>query len=170
MRRRHVLSDGTAVLLRPIEAGDKEQLQLGLHRLSQESVQRRFMSSKPHFSQAELRYLTEVDGHDHVAIVVELEELPGTVVGVARYVRLTEAPDVAEPAIVVADLLQGKGLGTILAEALGAEALENGIKRFTAIMLGDNRPAQRLMGRLTEHLELHYDGTGAADVTTELVA
>lgn len=169
MRTRHVLSDGTAVVLRPIEAGDKQELQLGLHRLSPEAVQRRFLAPKTKFSSAELRYLTEVDGHDHVAIVVELEGLPGTVVGVGRYVRDVEHPAVAEPAIVVADFLQGKGLGTLLAERLGREAVANGIERFAAIMLGDNRPAQRLMGHLTRHLELHTRD-GVTEVETELAA
>ena len=169
MRTRHVLADGTVVVLRPIEAADKAELQLGLQRLSTESVQRRFMSAKPRFSNAELRYLTEVDGHDHVAIVVELEELPGTVVGVARYVRLPDQDGVAEPAIVVADFLQGKGLGMLLAERLGAEAVANGIHRFAAIMLGENRPAQRLMGRLTDHLEMHTE-SGVTEAATELAA
>jgi len=164
-----VLKDGTVVVLRPIQAADKAQLQLGLQRLSPASVQRRFLTAKPRFSNAELRYLTEVDGHDHVAIVVELERHPGMVVGVARYVRLAEQPGVAEPAIVVADFLQGKGLGKILADALAAEAVQNGIHRFTAIMLGDNLPAQRLMGRLTDHLELHtYEGV--TEASRELAA
>jgi len=166
---RHVLSDGTVVVLRPIEADDKAELQLGLQRLSAESVQRRFMSPKPRFSQSELRYLTEVDGHDHVAIVVELEDRPGMVLGVARYVALPRRPGVAEPAIVVADFLQGKGVGTLLAEALAAEAVRNGIHRFTAIMLGDNRPAQRLMGRLTDRLETHTE-MGITEAETELAA
>jgi RimJ/RimL family protein N-acetyltransferase len=169
VRSRHVLSDGTAVILRPIESADKQELQLGLQRLSAESVQRRFLSAKPSFSAAELRYLTEVDGHDHVAIAVELERHPGTVVGVGRYVRLADQDGVAEPAIVVADSLQGKGLGTLLAEALGTAALANGIHRFAAIMLGDNRPAQQLMGRLTEHLEMHTEA-GLTEAATELAA
>jgi RimJ/RimL family protein N-acetyltransferase len=168
-RTRHELSDGTVVVLRPIAAADKAELQLGLRRLSPESVQRRFLSAKPRFSQAELRYLTEVDGHDHVAIVVELEDRPGMVLGVARYVRLADQDGVAEPAIVVADFLQGKGLGTILAEALAAEAVKNGIHRFAAIMLGDNAPARRLMERLTDHLELHTRA-GITEAGTELAA
>jgi RimJ/RimL family protein N-acetyltransferase len=168
-RTRHVLSDGTVVVLRPISAADKAELQLGLQRLSPESVQRRFMAPKPSFSAAELRYLTEVDGHDHVAIVVELEDRPGVVLGVARYVRLPDRDGVAEPAIVVADFLQGKGLGTLLAEALAREAVRNGIHRFAAIMLGDNRPAQRLMSRLTDRLETHSEA-GILEAATDLAA
>jgi RimJ/RimL family protein N-acetyltransferase len=166
---RHLLSDGTGVVLRPISAADKAELQLGLRRLSPESVQRRFLAPKPRFTEAELRYLTEVDGHDHVALVVELEDRPGMVLGVARYVRLPDQDGVAEPAIVVADFLQGKGLGTLLAKRLAEEAVANGIHRFAAIMLGENRPAQRLMSRLTDHLETHAEA-GILEAATELAA
>jgi RimJ/RimL family protein N-acetyltransferase len=152
MVTRHVLSDGTAVAIRPIAAGDKQELQDGLQRLSDEAVQRRFLVPKVRFTKAELRYLTEVDGHDHVALVAESERWPGTIVAVARYVRLNDDPDTAEAAIVVADELQGLGLGTLLAERLAAAATVHGVRRFTAEMLGDNRPAQRLMELLTARL------------------
>jgi RimJ/RimL family protein N-acetyltransferase len=170
MSTRHVLADGTAVVLRPIAASDKEELQLGLHRLSPETVQKRFLAPKARFSSAELRYLTEVDGHDHVAIAVELDEQPGTIVAVGRYVRLRDHPETAEAAIVVADFLQRRGLGSLLAEALAAEAVRHGVLRFSATMLGDNVAARRLMTRLADHLETHYDGAGAAEVTTDLAA
>ena len=49
-------------------------LEQGLHNLSETSVQRRFLSPKPRFSRAELRYLTEVDGRNHVALVAERPE------------------------------------------------------------------------------------------------
>ena len=42
MRQPRLLTDGTAVVLRPIEPGDKDELQAGLHRLSPEAVHRRF--------------------------------------------------------------------------------------------------------------------------------
>ncbi len=152
MVSRHLLSDGTAVTIRPIAAGDKQELQDGLHRLSEEAVQRRFLVPKVRFTKAELRYLTEVDGHDHVALVVESERWPGMIVAVARYVRLNADPDTAEAAIVVADALQGLGLGTQLAKRLATAAGVHGIRRFTAEMLGDNRPAQRLMELLAAEL------------------
>ena len=56
-------------MIRPIRAEDKRMLADGLRRLSPESVQRRFLTPKRSFSRAELRYLTEVDGRDHVALV-----------------------------------------------------------------------------------------------------
>lgn len=167
MRTRHVLRDGTAVVVRPIAAGDKEALQLGLHRLSAETVQRRFLAPKPRFTRAELRYLTEVDGHDHAALVAELVDEPGTLVAVARYVRLTEEPQAAEAAIVVADFLQRAGLGTVLAQALAAIGARHGIERFTAVMLGQNVAARRLLDRLSAALERERMDTGALDRSGE---
>jgi RimJ/RimL family protein N-acetyltransferase len=153
MVTRHVLSDGTLVTIRPIAASDTQELQDGLHRLSDETVQRRFLVPKARFTKAELRYLTEVDGHDHVALVAESERWPGMVVAVARYVRLNDDPDTAETAIVVADELQGLGLGTLLAERLASIAVLHDVRRFSAEMLGDNHAAHRLMDRLQERLQ-----------------
>jgi RimJ/RimL family protein N-acetyltransferase len=92
-------------------------------------------------------------GHDHVALVAEAERWPGTIVAVARYVRLNDDPDTAEAAIVVADELHGLGLGTLLADRLAAAAAVHGVRRFSAEMLGDNRAAQRLMERLQDRLQ-----------------
>ena len=65
------LQDGASILVRPIRADDKRMLEDGLRHLSKESVQRRFLTPKSSFSRSELRYLTEVDGRDHVALVAE---------------------------------------------------------------------------------------------------
>jgi RimJ/RimL family protein N-acetyltransferase len=170
MRTRHVLPDGTAVVLRPIAAGDKEELQRGLHRLSAEAVHKRFLAPKPRFTAAELRYLTEVDGKDHAALVAELDDESGTIVAVARYVRLDDQPETAEAAIVVADFLQRQGLGTAMAESLAASAVGHGIRRFTATTLGENVAAHRLMAKLTDQLERRQVDAGTADLGSEIVA
>ena len=164
------LTDGTRVLVRAIRPSDKEELQAGLHRLSDETVHKRFMSSKPKLSSAELRYLTEVDGEDHVALVVEEADHPGTIVAVGRWVRWVDEPDAAEFAIVVADYLQRKGLGSLLVDLLAEDALTHGVRRFTASMLSDNVGAQRLMARLTDHLERRAGGGGASELVAHLAA
>jgi len=150
----HLLRSGTPVALRPIRPQDKAALAQGLARLSPDSVYRRFLQPKPRLSAAELRYLTEVDGRDHVALVAELAGGPGPrpVVAVGRWVRSKERHDEAEIAIVVGDALQGQGLGTVLGRALAGLARERGIARFTATMLADNEPARRLLRGLTGEL------------------
>jgi RimJ/RimL family protein N-acetyltransferase len=166
-----LLPDGAEVLIRPIRADDKRLLEEGLRRLSDESVQRRFLSPKRSFTRTELRYLTEVDGRNHVAFVVEdPHEAERRLIAVARFVRLVGDPEAAEAAIVVADDWQGRRLGTLLVGRLAAEAQRVGIRRFTATMAADNRPAHRLMARLTEHLERHHVGNGVDELVLDLAA
>lgn len=165
------LPDGAPILIRPIRADDKRMLENGLRHLSEESVQRRFLTPKSSFSRAELRYLTEVDGRDHVALVVEYPAEPvRRLIAVARFVRLQAEPDAAEVAIVVADEWQRRGLGSTLAELLADEARAAGIRRFTATMASDNRPAHRLMARLTRSLEQRHSGAGVDEVVLDLAA
>jgi RimJ/RimL family protein N-acetyltransferase len=85
-------------------------------------------------------------------------------------VRLPDAPDSAEVAIVVADELQRLGIGSILADRLAASALEHGVRRFTATMLSENRAAHALMARLDGHLAARHNGSGAEEVVVDLVA
>ena len=54
--------------------------------------------------------------------------LPG--VGIARYIRDPNEPNIAEAALAVGDSRQRKELGRILLQALIDAALENGIERF----------------------------------------
>ena len=165
------LRNGTPVLIRPIRADDKRLLADGLRNLSQTSVQRRFLSHKARFTRGELRYLTEVDGWDHVALVAESPTQPGRrVIGVARYVRDPEHPDAAEAAIVVADDFQRRGLGSLLVEELAARAQMRGVRRFTATMAGDNVPAQRLFEKLTSQLDRHHAGRGVSELSADLAA
>ena len=56
----------------------------------------------------------------------------------------------AEPAIVVADDWQGRGLASHLLDALVDRAREEGVERFVAPVLADNTAAIRLLERLGE--------------------
>ena len=164
------LPDGTPILVRPIRPDDKRLLEQGLHNLSETSVQRRFLSPKPSFSRAELRYLTEVDGRHHVALVAESPTQPvRTLIGVARYVCLPGDPQAAEVAVVVADAWQRRGVGTLLVEELGARARRLGFRRFTATMASDNIAARKLLAKIAE--EPAWDPHGAVtEMVMELAA
>ena len=63
-------------------------------------------------------------------------------IGVGRYDRL-EGGDEAEVAFAVADAHQGRGLATLLLEYLASYAADNGITRFAADTLIDNRSNAR---------------------------
>ena len=165
----HRLANGQQVWIRPIQPTDAWRLQEGLHKLSEATIQRRFLGIKRHFTSSELRYLTEVDGVDHTALVA-ISVTSGNLVAVARAVRLTDEPDTAEWAIVVADPLQGLGLGTVLARALVEEARRHGIRRFTATVAGENRAVLSLLHHVTDQFAAGRISKGVREVTVELSA
>ena len=164
------LRRGAQVLIRPIVPGDKAKLSAGLRQLSQETVRKRFLAAKPRFSSTELRYLTEVDGSNHIALIAVLAAAPDQLVAVARCVRLPERPDTAEMAIVVGDPWQGQGLGRALSAQLAAAARAAGIRHFSATMLADNAPARGLMRTFAERLEEGLVSGGLREVRIELAA
>jgi RimJ/RimL family protein N-acetyltransferase len=144
---------------RPIRPDDKAALTRGLDCMSDRSVYLRFLSPKPSFSASELRYLTEVDGIDHVALVLDDPDSRGTLMAVGRWVRLEEDPETAEIAITVGDRWQRQGLGTLLARALAAEAARRGVRHFTASISSSNTAARRLLEKASGELCLHRAGT-----------
>lgn len=137
--RETTLRDGTKVLLRQIRPSDRERIIEGLARLSPASRYLRFHSSVERLSEAQLDELTQVDHHDHDAIVaVDLHRPDRPGIGVARFIREPYEPAVAEAAITVADEYHGQGAGTMLLGALAARAREEGIAVFRSYVLDGN--------------------------------
>lgn len=164
------LRNGKRYVIRSIEPGDKGLLAAGFRLLSDESRRRRFLAPKPRLTSGELRYLTEVDGRDHVALVAVEAEHSNHIAGVGRFVRDREQPDIAEFAIVVGDPYQGEGLGRALGAVLVAEARTRGIKRFRALTQDDNEPVQRLIASIGRHLEYVANGDGTRELLADLAA
>jgi GNAT superfamily N-acetyltransferase len=134
------------VLIRPIRADDGERLSASHARLSPETRYRRFLSAKPELTGADVRYLVQVDGIDHIALVATQPSVEGEeIVGVARCIRVPGSPDTGEVAIVVADALQHKRVGTRLVKRLAELAASQGITRFRATMLSENVAILRLL-------------------------
>jgi len=140
--------DWSKVCIRPIRADDGERLKASHARLSPESRYRRFLAAKPELTPADARYLVEVDGRDHFALVATLDDGEESIVAVTRFVRVPGRPDTAEFAIVVGDDFQGQGLATELLRRLALAARARGITRFRATMLADNVAVRRMLERL----------------------
>src|SRR3954451_4009574 len=136
--------DGTQLYVRHVKPADSDIIAKAWLLLSAESQRKRFLAPKPRLTQRDLSYLTEIDGHDHVALVALRLDDPNRLVAVARYVRLRDDPETAEVAVTVADPMQGQGIGKQLGVLLADEARGRGVKRFSASILSDNRPALRL--------------------------
>ena len=121
------------------------------HRLSPESVYRRFFSptSKPDLLVASV---LRVDHHDREAVAaVE----GGEVIGMAQYARLAGA-DEADLAIAVADGWQRQGIGTRLVAALAERARAEGIAAFAVDVQGDNFGALKLLRRVAPDIRLVF--------------
>ncbi len=159
-------ADASQLLVRPISPQDKQALAEGFRRLSEESRYRRFLSPHLRLTDAELRYFTEVDHHDHEALVaIDPDSMRG--VGVARFIRSRRDPAVAEFAIAVADDWQRLGVGTRLAGCLVSRAREEGISTLTATLLADNRLMLNLAAELGHVRSLDHGG-GTIEVAIDL--
>lgn len=148
-----VLRDGGTAHLRPISPEDADALQAFHTAQSETSIYMRFFSFKSKLSSKELRRFTEVDHKDRVAFVITIG---GEIVGVGRYDRLDD-PTEAEVAFNISDVQQGRGIGSILLEHLAAAARENGIRRFTAEVLPENRKMLRVFADAGYELARKFD-------------
>jgi len=133
------LRDGSLMLVRPIRPEDKGAIAAGFERLSAESRYRRFFAPLTELGDEELAYLTEVDHHDHEALIAFALDSREPV-AVARFIRNAD-PHEAEVAVTVVDHWQGRGAATALLDRLVARAREEGITHFLAAVLSDNRGA-----------------------------
>ena len=141
-----VVADGLELLLRPLRSDDKRRLAQAFERLSPQTRYRRFFAPMESLSDQDLRYLTEVDHHDHEAIAAVNPE-NGMIIGVARFVR-SDDPTEAEVAVVVGDPWHGHGVATALLQQLVERARTEGIDHFVALVLSDNTDALELFRHL----------------------
>lgn len=141
------LRSGHQALVRPLRPDDGPGLAEAFEQLSETSRYRRFFAVKPRLSERTLAFLTDVDHHDHEALVA-LAPGSGQLVGVARFFRLSGQPGQAEVAVTVIDSWQRGGLGTVLLRELAQRAATEGIRHFTAEILAENGPMLTLAHRL----------------------
>ncbi len=164
------LKSGRQVVIRQIRPDDGPGLELGYRALSPESQYRRFLGSKPRLTDADVRYLTEVDGQDHFALVASTATAPEWIIAVARFVRLVEDPEAAEFAVVVGDPYQNEGLGTAMLDRLARAATARGIRRFRATVLAENIAVHKLTRRLAGRLANERHLGTVDEVEVELAA
>lgn len=151
--------DGHAYVIRPITPDDREGLLRGFREASAQTRYLRFGLASSTLSDAALTYLTNVDQQDHVAIAAtvtspDLKDERG--VGVARFVRSKDRPDVAEAAVAVVDDMQQKGVGRALTYEIGRAALARGITKLRAEVLHANTAMRGILEKV-----------GAKPVTSE---
>ena len=129
-----VLADGRVVQVRPLGPDDLAAVRVLLAGLTPQSLRMRFFSPRAP-SDDELAKMLDVDYRDRFTLGVEMA---GELIGMGSYHYDSERAS-AEVAFTVADAHHAQGIGTLLLEHLVAAALSNGIQRFDAQTLGDNR-------------------------------
>ena len=129
-----VLRDGSVAHVRPIKPSDAPLIEIFHSRQSDESIYFRFFAPLKRLPPKDLHRFTHVDYVDRVALVATVRD---DIVGIGRYDRVS--PTSAEVAFNISDHFQGRGIGSVMLEHLAAIAEEDGITRFVAEVLPQNR-------------------------------
>ncbi|HEY7487135.1 MAG TPA: GNAT family N-acetyltransferase, partial [Streptosporangiaceae bacterium] len=136
-----LLIDGTMIEIREARSEDRDAVERLHASLSPESLYSRFFSINLKVAGRVADKICRLADPGHAALLALLH---GTVIGCAGYERLAEE-SAAEIAMVVADYMHHRGVGTLLLEHLGTLARHRGIREFHADTLADNHAMLRLL-------------------------
>ncbi len=151
------LADGRNITIRPIRPEDAEIEQAFVRGLSEEARYFRFMFSVQELSQTMLLRFTQIDYSREMALIaVTFEQDKEIELGVARFAISPEGES-CEFALVIADAMQGKGLGQKLMTALMDAARAKGLKVMAGEVLKTNTNMLKLMNRLGFSIEDRLD-------------
>ncbi len=163
--------DGQLLQLRPLLPEDAPHLVDLFDHMGPESRFLRFNLALTNPDRAlvwsEARRLARIDPEKDGAWLVfaDLADQPGTPVGGARYMRLSE--DTAEASLAVRDDMQNKGIGTELLKFLVEQARVAGLQKLVATVQRSNRRLFHLLLKSDLHLECESEG-GYTTVTAFL--
>lgn len=165
------LTDGTPVTIRPITSDDRDDLRRAFLETSATTRYLRFLGIVSELTEAMLTYLTEVDQQNHVALVAtitspDLKTERG--VGIARLIRATDDPHVAEAAITVTDAVQRQGVGTALAIELARAARHLGVLVIRAEVFEGNDAMRRILEAAGARQVESRTGSGTLSYDVEL--
>ncbi|MGV0596764.1 N-acetyltransferase family protein [Mycolicibacterium porcinum] len=148
------LDDGADVAIRPLQAGDTDQVVALYRALTDDECYFRFFTLHPAHLQHWARSLTEPSPDQYAIGAFESDAL----LGVANYIACDPA-GYAEVAVVVAHGEHLRGVGTVLLQTLGEIAARNGIHRFAADVLAENHLMLRLLADCGWPCRRHLDGS-----------
>jgi acetate---CoA ligase (ADP-forming) len=131
--RTTILRDGSAVRVRPLEAGEEPALLRLVESLSADSLYARFFGIPT--PERAVASLADCARPGDVALVAQ-GGADRSIVAHAGAFRL--GPDRAEAAFLVADEWQGRGLGSVLLSRLAVAARQRGIATLVAEVLPGN--------------------------------
>jgi RimJ/RimL family protein N-acetyltransferase len=165
------LRDGTRAVVVPFHPVPRAAIEKAYEELSPESRFHRFLSSAPHLTDAMFHHLVEeVNGVDHIALflVIEPDEGPESIIGVARMIRYQDDPRSVDVAVTVRDEWHGKGAATALLAALMRQR-PAGVTRIVTAVSADNEAALAMLRRLGSY-RATTAGHGTVRVVVDLPA
>jgi acyl-CoA hydrolase/RimJ/RimL family protein N-acetyltransferase len=149
---------GLDLLLRPVKMNDEHLLKDFFYALSNDSMYRRFISTRPDMHHERLQPFVVIDyAKEMVILAVVQQEEKEMFVGMAQYL-IDENTHTAEVAFVVRDDYQGKGIGAALLSYLTYLARKSGLHGFTAAVLMENRQMLQLFDNMGFVIEKRAEG------------
>ncbi|WP_041440143.1 GNAT family N-acetyltransferase [Syntrophobacter fumaroxidans] len=137
------LKNGAVVTIRAIRPDDRNRIVEAFGHLERETIYSRFFRYKSQLTDEELRAFTEADFKNVVALVVTIPAggEDETVIGSGSYVLYgpSDAQGRAEVAFTVEEDYQGQGIASRILKHLVDIAREQGVLRFEAEVLAENR-------------------------------
>jgi L-amino acid N-acyltransferase YncA len=139
-----VQDDGTRVTVRPAQMSDVVPMTEMHERLSKDSIYYRYLSAnKP--STEDLQRLCSADDQIGTVLVATVDEPREKVIAIACYRVDPSNRTSAEPAILVEDGYQGRGLGKRIIRTLFRDAIQNGISTFVSYIHPVNQRVLRMI-------------------------
>lgn len=131
---------GFEMFLRPVKFSDEPLLKDFFYSLSDESLYKRFISSRKDMPHERLQDFCVIDYTKEMVILAVLQQdEKETVVGLGQY-GIHQPTHTAEVAFAIRDDYQNKGIGFELLKYLTYLAKKQGLLGFTAQVLHSNRP------------------------------
>lgn len=129
----HTLDDGRGIVIRPLDAHDRDAERAFISGLSPESRHFRFLCALNTPSEPLLDQLTRMDATREAAFAaVATEHGVGRIVGISRFAADPDGLR-CECAVAVDDAWQHHGLGVLLMQQLIAAARARGIRRMVSV-------------------------------------
>ncbi len=149
---------GLTLLLRPVKFSDEHLLKDFFYSLSNDSMYRRFISTRADMHHERLQPFVVIDYTREMVILAVLKhEETEQIVGMAQYL-IDETKHIAEVAFVVRDDYQGKGIGATLLSYVTYLARKSGLLGFTAAVLMENRQMLQLFEKMGFNIEKRSEG------------
>ena len=155
---------GLSVFFRPVKISDEALLQDFLYSVSDDSLYRRFISSRKDMPHERVQRYVVIDYTKEITLLaVSQKENREVLLGIGQY-SLNEGTHTAEVAFLVRDQYQNQGIGTELISYLTFLAKRQGLLGFTAEVLMGNTAMLHVFEKMGFDMEKRRD-EGVVELT-----